>query len=83
MPEVGIRELKAHASEIVRDVRDHRAPYTVTYHGRPVGILLPFSEPNEAGPESPWSELERLGREISRGWRSPISSTELLSQMRR
>jgi hypothetical protein len=30
-----------------------------------------------------WAELTRLGEEISRGWRSPQTSTELLSDMRR
>ena len=90
MPEVGIRELKAHASEIIRRVRERRARYVVTYHGRPVGLLVPL---DEAGPAAPllgeeagaqaWEELARLGEEIGRDWRSPLTSSELLSDMRR
>ena len=65
MPEVGIRELKAHASEIIRRVRERQARYVFTHHGRPVELLVP------------------LGEEIGRDWRSPLTSSELLSDMRR
>ncbi len=30
-----------------------------------------------------WDDLMRLGEEIGRGWQSPLSSVELLSEMRR
>ena len=90
MPKVGIRELKAHASEIMRKVRDHRARYVITYRGRPVGVLLPLNEVTQAevalGGEqgaAVWEELSQLGEEIGRGWQSPLTSAELLSEMRR
>jgi prevent-host-death family protein len=90
MPDVGVRELKARASEIVRDVRERRARYVITYRGRPVGILAPLETMpqgevllgNEQGADA-WEELTRLGEEIGRGWQSSLSSGELLSQMRR
>jgi prevent-host-death family protein len=90
MPDVGVRELKARASEIIRDVRERRARYVITYRGRPVGLLVPLDEPR-AGSLPPvgepdtaaWDELTRLGEEIGRGWRSPLTSAELLSDMRR
>ena len=90
MPDVGVRELKARASEIVRNVRERRARYTITYRGQPVGVLMPLEQPQaaptigeEALAESAWDELVRLGQEIGRGWRSPLTSAELLSEMRR
>jgi prevent-host-death family protein len=90
MPDIGVRELKTQASEIVRQVRDHRARYVITYRGRPVGLLMPLEEtspaslpPSEGVDESSWETLTRLGEEIGRGWRSPLTSTELLSDMRR
>jgi prevent-host-death family protein len=87
MAEVGVRELKARASEILRDVRERGARYTVTYRGRPVGLLVPLEEASPPPPTEPataaWEELVRLGEEIGRGWRSPLTSTELLSEMRR
>jgi len=87
MPEIGVRELKTHASEIVRSVRDERARYLVTYRGRPVGVLLPLDEAGDALAETEedavWQELSALGEEIGQGWESPLRSAELLSAMRR
>ncbi|MBN1138765.1 MAG: type II toxin-antitoxin system Phd/YefM family antitoxin, partial [Anaerolineae bacterium] len=42
MPDVGVRELKAQASEIVRQIRENRARYIITYRGEPVGLLMPL-----------------------------------------
>ena len=42
MPVVGIRELKINASAILRKVRDEREEYVITFHGKPVGILVPI-----------------------------------------
>jgi len=89
MPDIGVRELKTRASEIVRNVRKRRARYVITYRGRPVGLLVPLEHPSAAQPDvaasgaSAWDELVRLGRDIAQGWRSPESSTEILSSMRR
>jgi len=92
MPDVGVRELKTRASEIVRQVRENRARYIITYRGEPVGLLMPLDEASpstlpsgsgEAPSETPWETLTRLGEEIGQDWRSPLDSTELLSEMRR
>lgn len=90
MPEVGVRELKIRASEIVRNVREHRTRYTVTYRGRPVGVLAPLDTAPQAEAAlgnqpgtAVWDDLRELGEEIGRGWRSPLTSAELLSEMRR
>jgi len=92
MPNVGVRELKTNASEIVRHVREQRAQYVITYRGQPVGLLMPLEEANlntanlhptgdPAG--DVWDELTRLGEEIGRDWCSPLTSAELLAGMRR
>ena len=88
MPQIGVRELKVHASKIIQAVRDRRARYYITYRGRPVGVLMPVGEvplaetlPDQGA--DVWAELERLGEEIGRGWQSPQSSADLLSKMRR
>jgi prevent-host-death family protein len=90
MPDVGVRELKTQASEIVRQVRENRARYIITYRGQPVGLLMPLDEASssslpsgEEPAETPWEMLTRLGKEIGQGWQSPLSSTEMLSEMRR
>jgi prevent-host-death family protein len=86
MPEVGVRELKTRASEIVRKVREQRARYVITYRGRPVGVLLPLDEAASADTkagDAAWEELSRLGEEIGSGWQSSLTSAELLSEVRR
>ena len=85
MPEIGVRELKARASEIVRAVRDQRVRYTVTYRGRPVGVLIPLGEASReaAGESDAWDDVARLGQLIAEGWHESKTSAELLSEMRR
>jgi len=90
MPQIGIRELKIHASEIMRQVRDERTRYIITYRGQPVGVLLPLQEAdveqqllNESPGADPWEELTALGQEIGAGWQSPQTGAEILAEMRR
>jgi prevent-host-death family protein len=90
MGEIGIRELKAKASEIIRRVRTRGTQYLITYRGRPVGILLPLDQPSgapataavDAG-RGAWEELVELGAAFGRGWKTSKSSTEVLSASRR
>jgi len=86
--ETGVRELKIHASEIVRAVRERRARYVITYRGKPVAILAPIDveapgdEAAVPDDDQVWDELVRLGEAI--GKRPGRTSTvELLSRMRR
>ena len=85
MPEIGVRELKIRASEVVRDVREKQARYIITHRGRPVGLLLPFSEREVEGEDGNQvlERLKRLGQEIARGWPPGIDSGDVLSEMRR
>ncbi len=89
MPDIGVRELKTRASAIVRSLREQRTRYVVTYRGRPIGVLLPLDETIPAELSSvpaaatAWDVLTQLGQEISQGWSSPLTSTEILSNMRR
>jgi len=84
MPSIGVRELKARASEILRRVRDRRARYLVTHHGRPIAALIPLEEVVEGEPdESAWQELARLGEQVGRRWKSEATAAELLGEMRR
>jgi prevent-host-death family protein len=89
MHEIGVRELKTRASEIVRNVRRRRTRYVITYRGRPVGVLGPL-EGNESTTTSSaaeasavWDELTRLGQDIARGWPANKASADVLSEMRR
>ena len=85
MSDIGVRELKTHASEIVRQVKENGVHYIVTHRGRPVAAIVPIEEvqPATAAETSAWDELVSLGKQISQNWQSPQTSAEILSDMRK
>lgn len=44
MDQIGIRELRDRASEILRRVREDQAQYVVTYQGRPMALIVPIDQ---------------------------------------
>jgi len=85
MADIGLRELKIHASEIIHKVKEKRTRYIVTLRGRPVAAIIPIEEPHSEtdNPVSAWDELVALGEQIGQNWQSEKNSTEILSEMRR
>ncbi len=86
MRAIGVRELKTHASEIMRKVREERVSYTITYRGKPVGVLLPLEESGDVAREKEqdsWSELEKIREKMALLPRPKKSLIEALSEMRR
>ncbi len=86
MPQIGVRELKIHTSEILRNVRRRKTRYIITYRGQPVGVLAPVQEPETAAASSAkdnWDELTRLGQKIAERWPAGANSGDILSEMRR
>lgn len=92
--QVGIRELKNEASEIIRAVREERAEYVVTYRGQPVAVILPVAESSRAAqteqllaasrPDDDfWAQLNALGRAIDAQWTGDKTGVELVSEQRR
>jgi prevent-host-death family protein len=93
MARVGVRELKNRTTEIIRDVRENQAEYVVTYHGKPVAVLLPIdeawleSEARRAAEaiapgDDVWAELGALRQEIGRSWQSEKTAVEMISEQR-
>ena len=90
--QVGVRELKTHAANIVREVRESRAAYIITHRGQPVGMILPL-DPTGQMPESAqeldaqandaWIEFERVGRRIAGKFSPSTSGVQMLSESRR
>lgn len=94
MQQVGIRELKNDASEIIRDVRERQAEYIVTYRGQPVAVILPIDEAMRASESATtiaasrphrdfWAEWDALGNEIDANWQSDKTAAELITEQRR
>lgn len=82
--EIGIRELKARASGLIRAVREKRARYIITQRGKPVALLVPLDAPLPTPTEDEvWARLEKIREELGKGWQSKKSAVEILSEMRR
>lgn len=82
--EIGIRELKTRASEVVRAVKETRARYVITQHGKPAALLIPLdAEIDEKKSDEVWARLEKIREELGKGKPSEKSSVEILSEMRR
>lgn len=82
--EIGIRELKSRASEVVRAVKEKRARYIITQRGKPAALIIPLdADPNPEKGDEVWERLEKLREELGKGWQSEKSSVEILSEMRR
>jgi prevent-host-death family protein len=86
MPSIGIRDLKTHASDVLRDVRGNRARYVVTRRGQPVGVIIPYSPKEKVQPLTPdesWPQLFAALDALGRSWNTPLTSVEVLDEMRR
>jgi prevent-host-death family protein len=44
MRQIGLRELRDRASKILREVREEKSEYVITYQGRPVALLIPVDQ---------------------------------------
>jgi len=82
--EIGIRELKSRASEVVRAVKEERARYVITQRGKPAALIIPLdSIPAKGSDDDAWERLMKLREELGKGWQSEKSAVEILSEMRR
>ncbi len=87
---VGVRELKAHAAQILRQVRESRTSYLVTHRGRAIGVILPVGAVDDASQTSgkedattAWETFVRVGRRLERRFTPGVSGVRLLSDTRR
>ena len=84
MEEIGIRELKARASDVVRAVKEQRARYVITQRGVPVAVIIPMDAvPPEKKNDDALQKMMELRKRLGRNVRTSKSSVEILSEMRR
>jgi prevent-host-death family protein len=82
--EIGIRELKSRASEVVRAVKEERARYIVTQRGKPVAAIIPMDAMlPEKKEEDGWEKLLAIRARLGKRKSNKKSSLEILSEMRR
>lgn len=86
MPQVGIRQLKLEASEIIRAIREEGAEYIVTHRGQAVAVILPVAAA-ETQADAPSAEiiaaLASLRARIAADRRNDRSALEILEELRR
>jgi prevent-host-death family protein len=84
MQEIGMRELKARASDVIRTVKTKRTRYIVTQRGVAVAVISPMDSilPEKSDDDS-WNRLMEIRARIGKGKQSKKSAVELLSEMRR
>lgn len=85
MSEVGIRELKASASEIVRRVRERGEVVDITYHGEVVARLVPVrpSVPVPGDVAALLTDMDQLVAEVSAAWPVNVSAVDAVRDVRR
>lgn len=86
MKEIGIRELKARASGIVRQVAEQRTACVITRRGRAVGLLAPADACVAGGAGSgdeAWGRLLALAERLAAGGRKRRPALKELAAMRR
>jgi prevent-host-death family protein len=82
--EIGIRELKIRASEVVRAVMENRSRYVVTLRGKPAALLIPLGGDYDRGNvDEVWNRLEKLRQEISKEELEKKNTMDILLEMRR
>lgn len=86
MKDIGIRDLKTHASDLVRQVSENHVTYTITRRGHAVGVLAP---PDHLPPSRPdandaaWDRLQELWSRADKASRPHKSALQELAKMRR
>ena len=64
MKEISVTELKAHCTQVIREVAD--TPYTITKRGKPVAIITPITEADDKRPKTIDEYMGSLRGSVSR-----------------
>jgi prevent-host-death family protein len=86
MPRIGLRELKTHASEVLRDVEENEVRYVITNRNKPMAIIIPYTSREATEPKSgdeAWEAFFAAGEQVRQAWKSPLTAVEILREMRR
>lgn len=92
MPVIGVRELREHTADVLRQVREEQAEYVITYQGKPVAFLSPVDEraveaamvqASRTPVEDGWTAYMRLVEELRATWPADLSTQDLIDGIRR
>lgn len=85
MKTIGVRELKANISELLREVHENGEIVEVTRHGQVIARLVPARQtpPVDRDANGAWTELNQLAAEISALWPKGVSAQDAINDVRR
>jgi prevent-host-death family protein len=88
MRQVGVRELKNRATQIVRAVREAHEEYIITVAGEPVAVLRPVTQEEIATAkdrdlEEWWRKWDEVAGKIAASRQNERTAQELVSEQRR
>jgi prevent-host-death family protein len=82
--EIGIRELKVRASEVVRAVMEKRSRYVITLRGKPAALIIPVDADYDRDKVNEvWNRLHNLREEVGKGKHNKMNSLEIIEEMRK
>jgi prevent-host-death family protein len=82
---VGVRELKEHTTQILRQVRQRSVEVQITYRGQIIARLLPvrLTKSTLAQRSTVWTDLDELATEIGARWPAKVSAVDAVREGRR
>ncbi len=84
MEKVGVRELKTHASEIVRRVREEHRSFELTYRGETIGKIIPSKpEVSRETAQKSWHDWQSFFSEVSEEAVDDATLDETMDEIRR
>jgi prevent-host-death family protein len=84
MSEIGVRELKLHASEILQRVREKNESFQITHRGRVVARLVPAPTRTVRDAEGNiWMDMDDLAEEIAANWPPGLTAPDAVAEQRR
>lgn len=84
MARIGVREIKAHLSDVLRRVEEHGETFDVTRHGTVIARIVPVKGELDAEAVAEfWRRQDELSAEISQRWTGNASATEAVTEIRR
>jgi prevent-host-death family protein len=85
MDSVGVRDLRARTSEILRRVSENKETIEVTSHGRPIARIVPIArrEVDKEKLREMWASLDDLSARIGERWPEGVSAVDAIREQRR
>lgn len=92
MPLIGVRELRQQTAKVLRQVREEKAEYVITYQGRPIALLLPVDteaveatmvEASKRSVTGGWDAYARVAEQVRQAWPAERETQQVMDEIRR